>query len=132
MTTIHPAPVIWFPMVGFRPAVWTPPHRHDHVDPPRLVPDPDADLPMLAKWDAPTGYAWGTVIPASLAGPVTASTVQSSPWWPVDPLPPVYPCNCITTPPVNPPMPEPSPVPLPASAGLLLVAVVGLMLWRRK
>ena len=49
MTTVHPdAGIVWFAWLGFRPAVWTPPHRHDEVDPPRLVPSPDADEPLLA------------------------------------------------------------------------------------
>lgn len=94
------------------------------------------------------GYAWGTWIPApvadapqitaaSLAGSTPGPAVwhpstPSQPWWPSEPNWPDYPCNCITTPPINPPLPEPAPVPLPASAGLLLTAVVALAWLRRR
>lgn len=141
MTTIHPDPgVIWFSGLGFRPAVWTPPHRADAVDPDRLVPAPDADTAYLAKYDSPTGYAWGTVlwpvdhaapggqVAASLAGPVasfTAGPLIPGPWWP----PVDYPCRCITQPPDVPPV---APVPVPAAAPLLLAAVVAMALLRRR
>ena len=136
MTDLH-----WFPGIGFRPAVWTPPHRADDVDPPRLVPAPDADVAYHGKldpWDhmPASGYAWGTVLPpvpapqitaASLAGPVvpfTAGPLIPGPWWP----PVDYPCQCIT--PDGPDMPPVAPIPIPASAGLLIAAVAVLMLWR--
>lgn len=147
MTTLHPDPVIWFAGLGFRPAVWTPPHRADHVDPPRLVPSPDADEPLLAKYDAPAGHGFGFVLwldtapaapqitAASLAGPTPGPAVwhpstPSQPWWPSEPNQPEWPCCIIIGP--EPELPPIAPVPLPASAGLLLVAVAALALWRRK
>lgn len=130
MTDLH-----WFPGLGFRPAVWTPPHRADGVDPDRLIVAPDADVP-LTKVDPyahipASGYAWGTWIPAdaaaaphiaSQAGPVhqVASTIAIPPYWPPQPT---YPCRCITTPVEVPPV---APVPAPASGVLLAVALVGL------
>lgn len=139
------AGIHWFAGLGYRPAVWTPPHRTDAVDPGRLIVAPDADVP-LTKVDPfghlpASGYAWGTWIPSG--GPIPAAEARAAgipgseltsarpiptPYWPPQPS---YPCRCIV-PPLNPPLPEPAPVPLPASAGLLLAAVVGLMLWRRK
>lgn len=148
MTTVHPdAGVLWFAGLGFRPAVWTPPHRHDEVDPPRLVPSPDSDTPFLAKWEAPAdtlGHGFGFVLwpdaaapaqltAAELAGvvpgpaPFTAGPLIPGPWHP----PVDYPCQCVTHPPVNPPLPEPAPVPPPASAGLLLAGMAALFIIRR-
>lgn len=104
------AGIIWFPVLGFRPAVWTPPHRADSVDPARLVPAPDADMPLLAKFDpldVVPGYAWGTWLPAA---------------------PPVC---CIETGPYT-PLPSVETVPVPATAGLLLAAVVVLAAMRRR
>lgn len=147
------AGIVWFNGLGFRPAIWTASHRADEVDPPRMVPAPDADVAYSSgKFDPfghlpASGYAWGTWIPApvapqitaaSLAGPTPLQPVSpwhhvtpSQPWWPSEPNWPDYPCNCITTPPINPPLPEPAPVPLPASAGLLLVSV-GALAWLRR
>ena len=142
MRTVHPDLIAWFPMVGFRPAVWTPPHRHDDVDPPRLVPSPDADTPFLAKYDTPADHGFGFVLwpdttpaapqitAASLAGvvpgPLTAGPLIPGPWHP----PVDYPCNCIT--PDNPELPPVAPVPLEASGLFLLTGVAALWLWRRK
>ena len=145
------AGIQWFSGLGFRPAVWTASHRADGVDPQRLAVAPDADVALIGKFDPfahipSEGYAWGTWIPASPAPQITAASLagptpvpvpvygnpQPSPWWPTDPWGPDYPCQCITTPPVNPPLPEPAPVPLPASAGLLLVAIAILFIIRRK
>ncbi|MGN7867756.1 hypothetical protein [Paracoccus sp. 22332] len=143
MTTLHPDPVIWFAGLGFRPAVWTPPHRADGVDPDRLVPAPDADVAYLAKWEAPAdtlGHGFGFVLwpatpaqptTAELAGPIAGTSFTAGPLIPGPWHPPVdYPCQCVTHPLVNPPLPEP--VPLPASAGLLLVAVVGLFILKSR
>ena len=142
MSTVHPDPVIWFAGMGFRPAVWTPPHRQDGVDPARLVPAPDADEPMLAKWEAPAaGYAWGTWTPsaqapadritaAELAGPVTgpftAGPLIPGPW----PSEPEWPCCVIREP--DTPLPPVAPVPLPASASLLIAAVAAFAIIRRR
>ena len=108
--------VQWFHGLGFRPSVWSS-HRADGVDPQRLVPAPDSDTAYIAKYDPFAhipGYVWGTVLPASS---------QSAPA-------PSFPC-CIETGPYE-PLPTVAPVPVPASAGLLIAAVLGLMLWRRK
>lgn len=135
------AGIHWFAGLGYRPAVWTPPHRADGVDPDRLIVAPDADVP-LTKVDPyahipASGYVWGTWIPqpdaphiASQAGPVhqVASTIAIPPYWPPQPT---YPCNCITTPPVNPPLPPVAPVPVPASGVLLILAVAVLFIIRR-
>lgn len=139
--------IAWFDDLGFRPVIWTPPHRADGVDPDRMIVAPDADEPMLSKYDPyghlpESGYGWGTWIPqpdapqiaaASLAGPAAATSGTSTgitptlPWWPIDTGGPSYPCRCITVPPEVPPV---APVPLPASAGLLIAAVAGLMIVR--
>ncbi|VDS07556.1 hypothetical protein PARHAE_00733 [Paracoccus haematequi] len=129
------AGIHWFEGLGFRPAVWSPPHRADGVDYPRLIVAPDADVP-LAKVDPyahipASGYAWGTWIPADaaaapqIASPSTqvqqvASSIAMPPYWPPQPS---YPCRCIT-PPVD--VPPVAPVPVPASGVLLIVALVGL------
>ena len=145
------AGIVWIGGYGFRPAVWTPPHRADHVDPPRLVPAPDADVAYLGgKYDAPAGHGFGFVLwpdtgppaspqitAASLAGPTPGPPVwhpstPSQPWWPSEPNWPDYPCNCITEPPLNPPLPEPAPVALPASASLLIAAVAAFAIIRRR
>lgn len=122
MTTLHPDPVIWFAGMGFRPAVWTPPHRADEVDPARLVPAPDADVAYLSKYDAPLVTASAPVSTPGLPwlAPIT-------PGWPILPPDVDYPCMCIM-PPVDPV--EPAPVPVPASAGLLIAAVAVLMIVR--
>lgn len=149
MTTVQPDPgVIWFNGLGFRPAVWTSPHRADEVDPARLVPAPDADEAYASKYDLPAtltgkpdGYAWGTWIPgdaagarqitaASLAGPVTASTVQPSPWWPLLPTEPEWPC-CIVDRPTYPEPTHPAQVPVEAGAGAFLLVAVGALFARK-
>ena len=141
------AGIAWFAGVGFRPAVWTPPHRHDEVDPPRLVPAPDADVPLLSKYDAPLdtpGNGFGFVLwpdtaapaapqitAASLAGvvpgppPFTAGPLIPGPWHP----PVDYPCNCIT--PDSPDMPPVAPVPLEASGLFLLTGLAVFFIIRR-
>lgn len=148
MTTLHaPAAIevgaIWFPVLGFRPAIWTPPHRADEVDPGRFVPAPDADEPMLAKYDgAIAGYAWGTWLPSVPLGPgagiaslpVNPGAVVSSappipdPWWTSQPT---YPCRCIE-PPIE-PIP-PMPVPLDGAGaylgGALIAAALMHAAWR--
>lgn len=96
------AGIHWFPGLGFRPAVWSS-HRADHVDPPRLVPAPDADVAYLCGkpgcLDAlRITYNGGADFAAAVAADF--STV--------------------------------APVPLPASAGLLIAAVVGLAMMRRR
>lgn len=109
------AGIAWFPGLGFRPAVWSS-HRADEVDPPRLVPAPDANVAYIAKYDPfahVPGYVWGTVLPAS------SQTVPA----------PSFSC-CIETGPYE-PLPPVAPVPVPASAGLLIAAVVGLFIIRR-
>lgn len=156
MSTLpHPGVIevgaIWFAGLGFRPAVETPPHRVDHVDPARLVPAPDADAAYHSKYDLPVtldaadeGHGFGFVawpsgtpqitaasLAAPAAGPIYGS-LRPSPWWPVDPLPPIYPCNCITVPPTQPELPPVAPVPVPATAGLLLLAIAALFIARRK
>lgn len=140
----------WFPGVGYRPAVWTPPHRADDVDPPRLVPSPDADEPMIAKmppmdpWDhmPAAGYAWGTWIPAAdtAAPQVTAASLAgqtpgpiAAPWHPATPPLPwwpghEYPCHCIT--PGGPELPPIAPVPVSASGLMLVTAIVALVVLR--
>lgn len=145
MATLHhvDAGVVWFHGLGFRPAIWTAPHRRDEVDPPRLVPAPDADVAYAAKYNGPveiaSGYeAWPGALPA--VAPLTAAGLASDlpghgtpfasgplipgPWFP----PVDYPCRCIT--PDGPDMPPVAPVPLPASAGLLLAAVAALFIMR--
>ena len=149
------AGIHWFPGLGFRPAVWTPPYRADGVDPPRLVPSPDADVPMIAKvppmdpWDhmPAAGYAWGTWIPApatgapqvtaaSLAGPIPRAPVYVRPGTPGTWLPgsgPDHPCHCIVTPPPpGPELPPIAPVPLSASGLMLVTAVVALLIAQRR
>ena len=147
MSTLHPdAGVLWFAGLGFRPAVWTPPHRADHVDPPRLVPAPDADVAYLGgKYHAPAGHGFGFVLwpdtpapvaqltAAELAGPIpgpapfTAGPLIPGPWYP----PVDYPCNCIT--PDSPDMPPVAPVPVMADAAvMLLTGLAVLCLWGRK
>lgn len=131
----------FFPGQGFRPAIYLNDFIGPRLDCPRLVPAPDADISYSAKFDPfghipATGYAWGTWIPASpatltaadLADPFTAGPLIPGPWWP----PVDYPCNCITHPPVNPPLPEPAPVPLPASSICLLAGLAALALLRRR
>lgn len=131
------AGIHWFPGLGFRPAIWTPPHRTDAVDPGRLIVAPDADVP-LTKVDPfghlpASGYAWGAWIPAdAVAAPQiatqdapahqVASSIAIPPYWPPQPS---YPCRCITVPPEVPPV---APVPIPASGILLAAAVVALMI----
>ena len=142
MTTVHPdAGIIWFAGLGFRPAVWTPPHRHDGVDPARLVPAPDADVAYLGgKYDDPTGYAWGTVLlpatpaqptTAELAGPIAGTSFPAGPLipgpWPSEPE---WPCCAIREP--ADPLPPVAPVPVPASASLLIAAVAAFAIIRRK
>lgn len=144
MATVD-AGVLWFSGLGFRPAVWAPPHRADGVDPDRLVPAPDADVAYLSKWDAPAaGYAWGTVLPpvaadapqitaASLAGPVPGPQPwhPTTPTWPEPWFPgPEYPCRCVEVPPVN-PGPQPAPVPIEAGSAVFLIAAMGALLARR-
>lgn len=141
------AGVQWFVGMGFRPAVWTASHRADEVDPVRLVPAPDSDVPFMAKYDAleavlpSEGYTWGTWLPqpATPVAQVTAAGLTANvPATPYSATPPEWdwgtpdwqgPC-CIETGPFE-PLPEPSSVPLPASAGLLLVVVAALALLRR-
>lgn len=149
MTTVHPEfqPVVYLIGYGYRPAYQPADYIGPRMDCPMWLPAPDADLAYLAKWeapaDAPAGHGFGFVLwpdtdpaapqitAASLAGPIPGAPFTAGPLIPGPWYPPVdYPCNCITTPPVNPPLPEPAPVPLPASAGLLLVAVAALALWR--
>ena len=111
------AGIHWFPLIGFRPAIYIGDYIGPRMDCPYIVPAPDADAPLIAKYDPFAhipGYVWGTVLPAS-SQPVPA---------------PSFPC-CIETGPYEPLTPV-APVPVPASAGLLIAAVVGLMLWRRK
>ncbi len=145
MSTLHPIEVgaMWFPGLGFRPAVWTLPHRHDEVDPPRQVPAPDADVAYAAKYDGPVLVTSGSVdwpgalpavVPLTAAGlasdlpgygtPLASGPLIPGPWFP----PVDYPCRCIT--PDGPDMPPVAPVPLPASAGLLLAAVAALFITR--
>lgn len=131
------AGIHWFPSLGFRPAVWSPPHRADGVDPDRLIVTPDADVP-LTKVDPyahipASGYAWGTWIPSGGSIPaaearaagipgseLTSAPPIPDPWWPPQPT---YPCRCIM-PPID--VPPVAPVPVPASGVLLIVALVGL------
>ena len=150
-----PAGIHWFPGVGFRPSVWTPPHRDDEVDPPRLIVAPDADVALIAKVPPalapvePYGHLgnWGTVLPpvtvaqpsaAELAGPVatapwypvaaapfTAGPLVPGPWWP----PVDYPCRCITTPPA-PDLPPMAAVPVAASGLMLAAGILVFMLVR--
>lgn len=147
MTTVHPdAGIIWFAGLGFRPAVWTPPHRHDEVDPPRLVPSPDSDVAYLGgKYDAPAdtpaGHGFGFVLypdtaaPAQLTaaelagtipGPFTAGPLIPGPW----PSEPEWPCCVIREP--DTPLPPVAPVPVPASASLLIAAVAAFAIIRRR
>lgn len=141
------AGVQWFHGLGFRPAVLTPPHRDDQVDPPRLVPAPDADVAYNAKFDPfghmpSDGYAWGTWIPsaqapadritaAELAGPVTGTSFSAGPLipgpWPPEPE---WPCCVIREP--DTPLPPVAPVPVPASASLLIAAVAAFAIIRRR
>ena len=146
MTTVHQPYIHFFAGMGFRPAVQVM-DRNQYGDRLIWIVGDDAPLEGKTPLDAPAdtlGHGFGFVLwpdtapaapqitAASLAGvvpgPFTAGPLIPGPWHP----PVDYPCNCITVPPVNPPLPEPSPVPLPASAGLLLVAVAMLMMWRRK
>lgn len=152
-----PAGIHWFPGLGFRPAVWTPPHRADEVDPPRLIVAPDADVALIAKVPPalapvePYGHLgnWGTVLSpvtaaqpsaAALAGPVATVpwhpvAAPPSPWWPSVPpiwwpvMPPVIdrPCPCIVPPP-GPELPPVAAVPIAASGLMLAVAVAALSL----
>ena len=147
MSTVHPdAGVLWFAGLGFRPAVWTPPHRADGVDYPRIVPAPDSDVPFMAKYDAleahipASGYAWGTWIPApqpvtpsaaSLAGVVPGTPVTVTPWFPATPLipgepEPWFPC-CIIETPTFPAPPMPAPVAVEAHSLLLLVSALAFV-----
>lgn len=142
------AGIAWFPGLGFRPAVWTPPHRADGVDPDRLIVAPDADTAFIAKYTGPTidpyahvpdsGYSWGTWLPAdapqitaaSLAGPVAGPhwpVTPTQPWWPSEPE---WPC-CIIDRPFE-PLPPVAPVPVPATAGLLIAAVAVFAIIRRR
>lgn len=157
MTPLADAGIHWFPLLGFRPAVWTPPHRADAVDPPRLIVAPDADAAMITKVPPaldplePYGHmtSWGTVLPempvavaqpsaAELAGPVATvpwHPVAAPPWWPSVPpiwwptMPPLpdRPCQCIVPPP-GPELPPVAPVPIAASGLMLAVAVAALSL----
>ena len=123
------AGIHWFPGMGYRPAVWTPPHRADGVDQPRLVPAPDADAAYHGKlnpWDhmPAAGYAWGTWIPAAdtAAPQVTAASLAGQ-------APgPDYPCQCIT--PDGPELPPIAPVPVSASGLMLVTAIVALVVLR--
>jgi hypothetical protein len=161
MATLHaPATIevgaIWFPVIGFRPAIEIPPHRHDHVDPARLVPAPDADEPY-SKYDLPVtldapaeGHGSGFVVwpadglsaPQITAAVLAGSNVQNphiarsfypatprQPWWPSWPDGPDYPCHCVEVPPVNPPMP--APVPIEAGTAALLGVAIGALFIRR-
>lgn len=123
-------------------------HRDVYGD--RAIPADDAVLiakvPPLDAPASPAGHGFGFVLwpdtapaapqitAASLAGPIpgpapfTAGPLIPGPWWP----PVDYPCNCITVPPVNPPLPEPAPVPLPASSICLLAGLAALALLRRR
>lgn len=92
----------WFPGLGFRPAIWSS-HRADGVDPARLIIAPDADTAYLCgKASCLDALRITYTGGADFAAAVAADFSTVAP------------------------------VPLPASAGMLLVAVVGLMLWRRK
>lgn len=103
--SIEDAGLVWFPGLGFRPAVWTPPHRADEVDPPRLVPAPDADVAYIGgKYDAPAGYAWGTWIPQP-AAPAPSQITSAS----------------LTV----------APVPIEAGAGAFLLAAIGALFARK-
>lgn len=142
----------WFPLIGFRPAIYLNDFIGPRLDCPLIVPAPDADLAYSQKFDPfghmpASGYAWGTWIPSAGAAsepatpgamlvsaplspgaPFTAGPLIPGPWWP----PVDYPCNCITTPPLNPPLPPVAPVPLPASAALLIAAVAAFAIIRRR
>lgn len=144
------AGVAWFPGLGFRPAVLTPPHRADQVDPARIVPAPDADVAYSGKFDPfghlpAAGYAWGTWIPGAgpasepaspgamlvsaplnPGAPFTAGPLIPGPW----PSDPEWPCCVIREP--DTPLPPVAPVPLPASAGLLIAAVAAFAIIRRR
>lgn len=145
------AGILWFEGLGFRPAVWAPSHRTDGVDPDRLVVAPDADVPLVGKFDAyahipASGYAWGTWIPApqpatpsaaSLAGVVPGTPVHGTPWFPATPLipgepEPWFPCCVIETPTFPDPAPELPPVPIPASGVLLFTGLAVLAMLRRR
>ena len=150
MSTVHPdAGIVWFAGMGFRPAVWTPPHRADQVDQARLVPAPDADVAYHGKLNPwghmpAAGYAWGTWIPAAeTAKPqVTAASLAGQtpgpiavPWHPATPTPPWWPapgpedpCQCIT--PDSPELPPIAPVPVSASGLMLVTAIVALVVLR--
>lgn len=140
--------VVWFPGIGFRPAIWAS-HRHDEVDPQRPQIAPDADLAYLAKWDGP-----------ALTHPLTSTG------WVLDPLPITATPHALATPGGNGPthggfpvtgggligcctigrpdhpgtpgvtQPEPlppiAPVPVPASAGFLIVALMLVAAIKRK
>ncbi len=103
------AGIVWFHGLGFRPAVLTPPHRADQVDPARLVPAPDADIAYSAKFDPYAHLAATPTLPG-----------EPEPWTPC----------CIDTTPFE-PLPPVAPVPVPASASLLIAAVAAFALLRR-
>lgn len=140
--------VQWFQMVGFRPAITTPPHRHDEVDYPRIVPAPDSDIPYSAKYTPPLLTPRTPLldmlfedIPIASQPPPTAASLNPPPppYWhipgytPIDwynPPPFIDCCTYVPPPIVTPPL-EPAPVPLPPTALLLFVAIASLNRWRR-
>lgn len=96
------AGIAWFQGLGFRPAVLTPPHRADQVDPARLIPAPDADL----AWLCGKGPCLDTL---KLTYPGGADFYGAL-------------ANDLS----------PAAVPLPASASLLIAAVAAFAIIRRR
>lgn len=146
--SLEEAGVVWFTALGFRPAVWTPPHRNDHVDPARLVPAPDADEPyskydLPVTLDAPTeGHGFGFVIwpgdamqitAASLAGIMPGPIFASISPGVFTLFPPVSICCDKGTPGtvVVPPVDQPAQVDIEASSATLLLAGIGFLFGRR-
>ena len=137
--------VVWFPGIGFRPAIWAS-HRHDDVDPQRPQIAPDADVAYLAKWDGPalthplTNAGWVLdplpITPHALATPGGIGPTHTAPpliggWLPCCTIGrPDHPGTPGVTQPE--PLPPIAPVPVPASAGFLIVALVMVAAIKRK
>lgn len=132
------APVLDLVGFGFRPA-WQP---ADFIGPrmdcPMWMPAPDADLAYGGK----TPPAWidpYAAVPSDLmvliegaaaSAPAALVSASTMTWWPLDPLPPVYPCRCVTVPPVD-PGPQPAPVSVEAGAGAFLLVAIGILFARK-
>lgn len=143
--------VLWFPLMGFRPAVEAH-HRADQSDRQHVTPSPDADVAYLSKLDGLTFPA--PYVPTELVPDFTATSPLASAWVAAVPGGSPYtggtpgggwiiggnpgrPGGWLPTPghggtvQPDPDTPVPSPIPLDiASGALLAVPLLAVALWK--